>query len=305
MKLILIVRKYTWYLIATIPAFRCVFTYCSVAIAKIEMNFLFKKYHRPKISLKEILKRIKNESDTCHILGNGNGVINSVKHIRSGEYVIAMNSGVFHCVKINMYMSELHNERDESLERSKIIISENIKYANDMYKIIRKKNPECILLLKNMMKDNISPNLYDPDCMLINLPEIVYRYFPLHDKYIKFQKYLVNYILNKEKDIVIQTSSSITTAITLAYKAGFKKIYIHGLNGGGCHYFHSEFFNSNLNSMESEVLSYLKRLLPKVSPDVTNEAGKHSQLTLQYFTHEAKKRGVTVSKIENIFPDNK
>jgi len=288
------IRRCLWSKIAGVPTRWWLFTYCSVAIAKAQMYLLYKKYHRPKIPLNSILKQIKNRSDTCHILGNGCGALESVRAIKNDECVIAMNSGLFHEVRIDVYMAELHNSDDESLKGSQISIEENVRFFKSIHQILKRKNPNCLVLLKNMMYDNISPNVYDPEFSLITLPEVVYKFFPLGDNYIPFQKYLVDYILNRESDIVIQTGSSVTTAITLAYKAGFKKIYLHGVEAKGSHYFHGEALGEDLDCTEAEVLAYLRRLFPKVSPTVSHRAGNYTKRTLQFFMDIAIKKGVEI-----------
>ena len=300
MNVILPLRKFVWSRIAGTPSAWWIFTYCSIAIAKIEMNVLFRKNCRPKLSLEQIFRKIFIRSRTCHILGNGEGSLKTLKYIRDDECVIAMNSGVFHPVHIDIYMTELHNDNDSTLKQAGISLEENIHHTRQLYDVILERNPGCLLIIKNMMYDNVSPCLYDPQNQLITLPEVVYKFFPLKHNYIPFQKFLVGYILNDEKKIIIQTSSTVTTAVTFAYKAGFQKIYIHGLDGGGSHYFHNQAIGNSLNSKELEILSYLKRLIPKVPSEVKYEAGGHSQGTLPLFVEIAKEAGVSICRIEEV-----
>ena len=299
------IRSRAWACIADNRIFWHFFTKYSVLYAKVEMYTLFRKYSRSKTTLQSIFLKISNKGQICHILGNGTSALNTLKYISKDECVIAMNTGIFYPVHINVYMTELHNMADLNLKNGSISLDESIICANQIYDYVLNLNPKCVMIIKNMMKDNVSPNLYDPKNRLITLLDIVYKYFPLNDNYMPFQKFLINYILNEEEEIIIQTSSSVTTAITLAYKAGFKNIYVHGLDGGGNHYFHDRSLENGMDANALNILAFFKKFIPQVQSHEIYVAGKHSLNTFQLFVEVAKERGITLCRAEELIKESK
>ena len=251
--------------------------------------------HRSKAKpLANLLEKLRASSDTCHILGNGICVNLTKQYIRDSDFVIAINSGGLHPLPIGMLITELHPLDDPTLLEGKISIEENIQMTNQLYDKVIRDNPDCILVLKNIWRNNVSPDIYDENNRLHLLPEFLYENFPQDSGSIAFQKFCINHILNIENDIVVQIYSSVLTAITVAYKAGFKEIYIHGLSGGGAHFFHAPLFDTTLNVADLEILKYLQRLLPKAPDDAPYVPGLLSSRVLQLFIDVAAESGVSI-----------
>ena len=305
MNLFIKIQKYGWKCIAENPIFWNIFVKCSLLSAKIEMNLLFWKYSRIRYNLKVILKKIPNKNGNCHILGNGMSALSTVKYIDNEDCVVALNTGIFFPIHINVYMTELHNMNDANLKQGSLSLEDNINLSKKIYRYILNNNPQCLMIIKNMMRDNVSPKLYDNNNEFITLPDIVYKYFPIKNNYISFQKYIINYILNIENEIIIQTASSVITAITLAYKAGFKNIYIHGLDGGGSHYFHERSLAETLDTDALDILTYFKRIIPEVAADKKYESGSHSINILPFFIDALKELGIKLSHAENLSKEYK
>lgn len=252
---------------------------------KIRYTILIIAYRRRKIHLQSIFSEINSKNKkVCHILGNGMSINESIKNINNKDYVIAINSGAILPVRIDLFITELHGKNE--LTHDQLMC--NIHYFNKILSCL--KNKDVIIFIKNMWFGNVSPNIYDPNRQIDILPEYLCRHYPENNN--DYMSFLVDFILNHEMNYIAQTYSTVLTAVNIAYKAGFQEIFIHGLDGKGSHFFHSELFDEH---EDIDLIKYLRKLIPPVAEDKVYTTGSNSKKVMDLFITVAKKRGVTIT----------
>lgn len=259
-------RKFLWLIYAKVM----------FAIYKIEHRLLLIANNRPYIKNSDIYKKIDNKK-ICHVLGNGMSVNETIKNINDVDFVIAISSGGILPLKIDMLILELHPLTDIG----KISLKDNVKYINIIIDIVLRRNKKAIVFIKNLWRMNVSPNLYDPNKRLFVLHEMLCRFFPQTKIDSEFEDFLIDYIVNIENQYVIQVASSVITAIIIAYKAGFEKIIIHGVDGGGAHFFHNSKYDTKEYEMLKDVIEYLRVGTPFIEKEVQYKPGYMSKKIIE------------------------
>jgi hypothetical protein len=152
-----------------------------------------------------------------------------------------------------------------------------------------RKNKKAIVIIKNLWRMNVSPNLYDPKKRLIVLHEVLCRFFPQTSNSSEYEDFLIDYIVNKENQYVIQVASSVVTAIIIAYRAGFEKIKIHGVDGGGAHFFHNRKYDTKKYERFKDLIKFLRLGTPFIGKEIQYKPGYMSKRIIEKINFLAQK----------------
>lgn len=192
-------------------------------------------------------------SDVCHVLCNGSSVLGTLDLIDKSDFVITMNSGILLPVKIDIHVQELLDIPFFSRQTDKdnpITTSFNNQVYFDTLCLCKKLNVK--LLLKKIKLFDFFPPILSPKPFLFVLKE--FNFWPQFTSGLRLS-YLVKSILLNDSGLICQISSSSLTCIVIAKRLGFKKIVVHGLDGGGKHFFH---LLNDIQSSDDHVLSLVK-----------------------------------------------
>lgn len=264
-----------------------------IFLRKIQSAFVGLYFGCKPIKLIKIYDKIGIcEGRICHILGSGMSVNKSYININKNDYVIAINASGILPLKIDMYIRE-----STSIHRSSDFKKKNVVLSNKLFDKVKRDNPNAVLIMKNMWKTNVNPKIYDTTPSRLNiLPEILLP-FDMPQEFEPLNRFVIDFILNQEKMCIIQIISSVLTAITIAYKAGFQDIRIHGLDGQGSHFFHSDIFYEQCDVRDRDILLKLKELIPPQEENFNYAPGSKAKDMFPIFKEILNQQGVFIELV--------
>lgn len=212
----------------------------------IKFQFLRSKFHFVKkttnlkankiLTQPELIFRVKSAkinkcSEICHIIGSGWSLNESISTISDKDFVIGFNYAGLIGINFDVYFVEFGGVTVKNISYQHLsIVKDYVMQHTDL------------IFFKNLWEDKNDVTFINDHWLSISTP-IKDRIYPVHNK--KHLKSVIEAMLSDQSDYLPQMASSVVTSIILAYKAGFKKIVIHGLDFGGQYFFEVDDFQVN------------------------------------------------------------
>jgi hypothetical protein len=264
-----------------------------VALRRLEHAVLCRRHGRVSQPIERILPEVDGSGRTCHILANGDSVLDSITRIGTDDFVVAMNAGALLPARIDLYITELCPREGPSRIDNALGFDANNRWMTTMVEHVARRHPKAALVLKNLAPANPPPDAIDPARRMHLLREII---FPHPDR-IDVAAYwtpVVDRMVRNPGGSLIQGPSTIVVAVLAAYRLGFRRIVIHGLDGRGNHFFHREGFRETLDAHGCVVLDWLLTYNPKVAPHQGHPAGAAAKSVLGLVAERLQSLGVEV-----------
>ena len=194
-------------------------------VPKMFINIFRLKWKFPQMKVYTycaLVKSVKKCNDVCHVIATGHSALDSYKSgvVQPDDYIMGINFAAFLPYKFDFYFFEdVFSTSDYYAARTKSITGLLHKRKDNLPHLVY-KNAQLICL-KMMAK-----------C----IPDI--KFSVVFDRQFVYQN--VKKLFAPPSVIMPQYSSSVITAIMVAYHAGFKNIVVHGLDFSGPHIYHDE-----------------------------------------------------------------
>ncbi|NCC05175.1 MAG: hypothetical protein EOM37_14330 [Proteobacteria bacterium] len=196
--------------------------------------FIGSELYNWRIVTSQNLSKMFNKNSVCHILGSGYSLNNSLSVIDSSkDFVIGFNFSGLAYHYSDIYFIEIANETND-VSRAQF----------KLWKYLKNKFKDTIFVFKNVAEEKNSVRSINK----LYKNEVLY----LKDAIVCIDN---SRSLNFFSDIVLgdnlflknqmQTISSTIVAISIAYKIGFKKIILHGVDFTGPHFYDVSSFNDS------------------------------------------------------------
>lgn len=229
----------------------------------------------------------ENDKKTCHILGSGSSLTESIKLINpQSDSVIGLNFSGLAYYNADLYFIEIAT-KEEKAQAHTISEAQHL-----LWKHLKEISPETIFIFKNTWekKNSISAinNLYGKNVTFLR--DSVAR-ATTETALQKLIKVILGNFLNFQNQA--QTISTVITAIAIAYKAGFNEIVLHGVDLTGPHFYDSL-------ALEDPTLARVINLIKKrentltTAPHRTNSAKITHQQALILLKKTLSEKGVTL-----------
>jgi len=194
-------------------------------VPRMLINIYRLKWYFPQMKIytyRALVKSIKKRNDVCHVIATGHSALDAYRSgvVQPDDYIIGINFAAFLPYTFDFYFFEgVFSTSDRWIARTKSITG-----------------------LLHKRKENL-PNLVYKNAQLLNvkmmakcIPDI--KFSAVFDRQFVYQN--IKKLFAPPSVIMPQYSSSVITAIMLAYHAGFKNIVVHGLDFTGPHIYHDE-----------------------------------------------------------------
>ena len=193
---------------------------------------IFKHALNRKEVVEEVISRRKlKNTDTCHVVASGWSLNYSLSLISDDSFVIGFNYAALSNIKFDVYFFEIGSDKFEELSNNSLILAKN--------KLLKEGS---LIYFKNLWED-----CNDVDFIVENWMEVSRiikdRFYSISSNY--FIDRVVSHAFNDNSKFLPQICSTTVTSIILAYRAGFKKIIVHGLDFGGYHFYGVDGFIPN------------------------------------------------------------
>ncbi|GAB6069490.1 hypothetical protein JCM30760_05870 [Thiomicrorhabdus hydrogeniphila] len=172
--------------------------------------------------------KVNKGSKVCHIIGSGWSLHESVTVISDKDFVIGFNYAGLIGIPFDVYFVEFGGDTVKNISHQHLSIVEDYvsKHTN-------------LIFFKNLWEDKNDMEFVNNNWLGIATP-IKDRIYPMLDK--KYLDSVIEAMLSDRTDYLPQLTSSVVTSIILAYKAGFEKIVVHGLDFGGRYFYEVDGF---------------------------------------------------------------
>jgi hypothetical protein len=264
-------------------------------------NKIAKKRFKIKLtSVKEFLyntNQPKHNNKICHIIASGSSVLTTTHIIDSSDYVIGFGFSWLLPIKYDLYLIESASR--DYIGADSLNLLDNPKEINiaslKLCELRKSEFPSTILCLKNILSDlvnksEISAGSHKYIDMCLDEMSVI----GLGGMYTKNQHYWNEEILTGDYSYFLQSETTATTAISIAYKMGFKKIIIHGLDGKGVHFFKSKEYVPE--EKVKEIANLLIKLISSSDDESSREAGLSLVKTMGSFKAILKEKGCNLSE---------
>ncbi len=253
----------------------------------------------------DLVSKIYNDdSDICHIIASGSSVLDTISIINDKDTVIGFNFSALMPIKFDLYLIEsasrsyngpadlMGHDFPELTTKAQSLLIDNLK----------EDHPECKVILKNILSPMINmseiqsqKHLYI-DFFLDELNICGLGRFYENNKILCLQEMLFG-----EYDFILQSETSALTAINIAIKTGFKKIIIHGMDGGGNHFYNTQEFSNNMISGKNmNVLNILLSGMTESDYSTAVMAGSAAREYMQQVRKILSSKGVELDYANNI-----
>lgn len=171
----------------------------------------------------------KKGGGVLHIIGSGRSLNDSCRVISSEDFVVGFNYAALSDIHFDLYFFEFGGFKVDSISKKHF----------SLFKDVVSQQTDCVFF-KNIWegKNDLS---YIKESWAFNVRYTKDRIYPSGS--LKYLPYTVKLFFEDDSVYLPQLSSSVMVCLYLAYKLGFKKIVIHGLDFGGA-YFYDELVSS-------------------------------------------------------------
>jgi hypothetical protein len=192
--------------------------------------------------------------------------------IKENDYVIGFNFAAFLPHKFDFYFCEETSRIDKKTSRANVY-KERTKYQFMLLK--KRKSNMSNIIFKNLCFSN-------PKLMKELTNDV--KYSIVWDNTLISNKDAAK-LFSSPSIIMPQYSSTVITAVMLAYHAGFTNIVVHGLDFSGPHIYHDEDLQKQVG---------LSTPTPCVSKEIKHITASAQELIWPYLIKEFSKRGVNI-----------
>lgn len=206
--------------------------------------------------------RMDKGSKTCHIIGSGWSLHDSVSTISHNDFVIGFNYAGLIGIPFDVYFVEFGGDSVKSISNQHLSIVKDFVSKNTN-----------LIYFKNLWEDKNDIAFINSNWLGVAKP-VKDRVYPVLDK--KYIDFTIEKMLSDESDYLPQLASSVVTSIILAYKAGFKEIVIHGLDFGGNYFYEVDGFQIDpayIPDNKTESRFYRKTRKDTVHPTASGNIG--------------------------------
>lgn len=228
---------------------------------------------KTKKLIKKINENTEKNTETFHIVGSGSSVLKTIKHIKNDDFVIGINFSLFLDITFDLHLIELTNE--------------NMKTGS----MIGKLSFATLLEAINTGQVNFGVVRYDKNIIELNKKacnKIAFTEKQYMSSYIAKLPAMIKSLLflffNRE---LWEISTTVYTAMKLAYSLGAKRIYIHGFDGGGSHFYHNydEYTAKKITAKDHKLLleqieNSGKRIIQKIGKNKNRYLNKFKYLLM-------------------------
>jgi hypothetical protein len=165
-------------------------------------------------------RKIRN-TDVCHIVGSGWSLVDSMRAVRPGDYVVGYNLAALSGMTFDAYYSERANERVPGINA----------FYREMLKLAGIRNP----YVKNLYERGASVdaiNFHIEDGAIPLKTFNVGGYFRKGE-----ERLLCTYLLDRGGAYFLQYRSSLMLLVVMYANLGFRSIVLHGHDLSGPYYF--------------------------------------------------------------------
>lgn len=173
------------------------------------------------IDANELIARLtsqRNGRNICHVIGSGASVLKTKRIIEDDSAVYICNFGGVLAIPADLYLIEFCNASEIS---------------DLQMKAVNACNPK-LLVLKNFWDGRVEAK-HAPNAPLVK--DIL---LPFGDMAFKLGHHdtIIDFLIEPPGQFLRQFQTTVITMTLLAYFAGFTRIVVHGLDGGGPHVYH-------------------------------------------------------------------
>jgi len=199
-------------------------------------------------SINEIKKLKPNNIDTCHIIGAGWSLLDSINKINpKTSYIIGFNNSAFANIPFDLYFTEHAGETCKDIMNLQLALFEETIFQSNT-PLFFKNIWDCKNDVTNMTRHFKNKATFIKD----------YPLFCLNKNNV-FN--MCNRLMKNENVFLKQYASTVVMLISIAYKMGFSKIIIHGVDFSGSYFFELKNFKSIRSTPTPEKL--YKKLYPQ------------------------------------------
>ena len=199
------------------------------------------------------LQRTHNE--VCHIIASGSSVLDTIPIINSKDTIIGFNFSALIPIKFDLYLIESasHKYIGPANLKGHDFPELTTKSQSLLINSLKKNNPECVVILKNILSPMININeIHNQEHLYIDIFLDELNICGLGNFYENNKLLCLREMLFGKYDFILQSETSVLTAINIAVRTGFKKIIIHGMDGGGSHFYNTQEFVNNIITNENK-----------------------------------------------------
>ena len=229
----------------------------------------------------ELRQRIVSTTDTCHIVGSGWSVNTSKRCIKSDDFVLGFNFAALAGLRFNLYLCELHTRND----------TRRTAVSDMLERLIRTHLGDGIdsLYFHSLWLGGLNGNdvvaTYGTEARCLSDYQLSSRYIDISEH---MRAIVVERLLRPDPDVSAVVATTSITAIALAYRLGFRRIVIHGLDGGGPHFFSAPDFEMPVG------FEAVREFYPKATANESYYPGSQGLRLLPTLRDALHRRGVTL-----------
>jgi len=262
--------------------FHYLYTIYSISVIKIKtlksINYLRKK-RLSVVEYKDLLKHAglvgirKNKFGICHIIGSGSSLNNSKKIIGKNDFVIGNNFAALCELDYDLYFVEFGGRQIHEISKSHI-------------DIVKKKvlNKTSAVYFKNLWEDKNDVEYIAKNWA--NYVSYIKDYIVPCLSYERLEQVL-RFSLNEKNKWLPQYTSTVITAVYVAYNLGYKHIVLHGVDFGGNYFYDADGFEG-----DSSLLPDKNKLDYNSSKSYRDSANKNN-----VYTHPTAKGSIGMKSI--------
>lgn len=204
----------------------------------------------------------KNNSNVCHIIGSGWSLNSSCKKIKEKDFVIGFNYAGTCNIKFDVYFFEFGGPKVKGISEDHLKIAKHLLKNNTK------------IYFKNIWEEKNCSAFIEENWIKLATPVYDHSYSIQHHKHLD---YILERCLNDNSKYIPQICSTIVTATILAYRSGFTKIVIHGLDFGGKYFYEcpNENLNKNLIPQANKEQYYQSTTWKSKHPTAQQTVGMH------------------------------
>ena len=172
--------------------------------------------------------KVNKGSEVCHIIGSGWSLHESISAVDGEDFVIGFNYAGLNRIPFDVYCVEFGGDSVKNISHQHLSIVKDYvsKHTN-------------LIFFKNLWEEKNDMVFVNKHWLGVATP-VKDRIYQAFDR--KYLDCVIETMLSDQSDYLPQMTSSVVTSIMLAYKAGFKKIVIHGLDFGGQYFYEVDGF---------------------------------------------------------------
>lgn len=230
---------------------------------------------------REFVSAVTRHSDVCHIVGSGWSLNRSIGAIAAEDFVFGFNLAALADLHFDVYLSELHSRDNDA--RSELSALLELLFKQRLGHRMQR------LHFHSFQRGFIDPSFlresYGDAIPVLADFQLSSRYADISPP---MRDVIAERLLKDDPDAFAVVATTAITAISSAFRLGFRHIVVHGLDGGGPHFFAEPGFR--LDAPFDQVLKFY----PKADANTSYYPGERGLLLLPALRAALAKRGVSL-----------